>query len=449
MLHNCINYFFMFMKKGNMAIRMAAVLTLVSAAAVASARSKADVQIDSLVKSHQIVFFGDGDKPSADSVSSLIYNFYYDQFRHFQDPLAPYFLFMSKDADLAMGIGGCVRMRGWFDWGGSVGIPGFAPYAIPMNASPDKDKWLGITPSGTALFYRVIGRNKRFGEYQLYIEANFNGYQSRDFHLKKAYAIINDWTIGYANSTFCDVTALPPTVDAQGPNVKMSATSVLVRWMHSFKKGWTVAASVETPSDAIDYDGVNTENCDQYIPDFAAFGQWEWERGQHIRLAGIVRSLPYMDLLTSTKHNDVGWGLQLSTIVRPTESLTLYGCVNGGKGYAGLGGDWQLGRYDLIGNPDAPGRMYAPGAWGGYGAVQYNFKPNLFASVTVSGARYCPGHSVSPQEYKSGLYGAVNAFWNLTSRIQVGAEFNIGRRQNFDGAHRWARRVGAMAQFSF
>ena len=44
---------------------------------------------------------------------------------------------------------------------------------------------------------------------------------------------------------------------------------------------------------------------------------------------------------------------------------------------------------------------------------------------------------------------AANVFWNLTARIQVGAEFDMGQRVNHDGASRWARRVGAMAQFSF
>ena len=48
---------------------------------------------------------------SPDSIRSMIDLFYVDQFRHFQDPRAPYFLFMSKDANLAMGIGGVVRIR--------------------------------------------------------------------------------------------------------------------------------------------------------------------------------------------------------------------------------------------------------------------------------------------------------------------------------------------------
>ena len=42
-----------------------------------------------------------------------------------------------------------------------------------------------------------------------------------------------------------------------------------------------------------------------------------------------------------------------------------------------------------------------------------------------------------------------NIFWNLTPRMQMGAEIDLGVRRNFSGAHRWAHRFGIMAQFSF
>ena len=172
-----------------------------SIAGHAETRNLTDIHTDSLMKSEKIIYFGKGDEPSQDTSVNLIRKFYEDQFRHFQDPAAPYFLFMSKDNTLAMGMGGCVRMRGYYDWGGSIPSPGFAPYLIPMTDNPLREKYFGTTPAGTSLFFRVIGVNKKLGDYQLYIEANFNGYQARDFHLKKAYGVINDWTIGYANST--------------------------------------------------------------------------------------------------------------------------------------------------------------------------------------------------------------------------------------------------------
>ncbi len=431
-------------------IKKVSLLLLLAVASVVqlSATAPADEQMDSLMSSHKMIFFGDGDTPHADSIRSLIYNFYYDQFRHFQDPAAPYFLFMSKDANLAMGVGGCVRMRGYFDWGGALPASGFAPILIPIEKDPLNDKKLGTTPAGSALFFRVIGRNKKVGDYQLYIEANFNGYQSRDFHLKKAYATINDWTIGYANSTFSDPSALPPIIDAQGPNVKMSNTAVLVRWMRTWKQKWTMAASLETPSMA-DIKSKDAFARSQYIPDVATFVQYQWGRSEHVRLAGIVRQLPYRDIIKEKNHTQVGWGVQLSSVFRPVDPLTVYATVNGGKGYAGLGGDLLIGNYDLIADPEQPGRAYAPASWGYFVGLQYNFRPNLFISTTFGQARYLPSKYVAPTEYKYGLYSSTNIFWNLTPRIQAGAEFNIGKRQNFDHAHGWARRVGLMAQFSF
>lgn len=424
------------------------VLALASTTALWARQAAVDNLTDSITRSHRIIEFGKGPDLQPDSAYSLIARFYTDQFRHFQDPLAPYFLFMSKSSELAMGIGGCVRMRGYYDWGGAIPASGFAPYLIPMTPDRLRQKQLGTTPSGTAIFFRVIGTNKRLGNYQLYIEANFNGYSARDFHLKKAYAEINDWTIGYASSTFSDPGALPPTVDAQGPNCKMSQTAVLVRWMHSLPHGFTIAASLETPAKA----GIATDSATaartQYIPDGAAFVQYSWGRSNHIRLAGIVRALPYCDLLTDRDHTPAGWGVQLSTAFHPAYPLTIYGAINGGKGYAGLGGDWMMGNYDLVGGP-TPGRLHAPGAYGGYIAVQYNFRPNIFASATFGATRYCGGSEASPSEYRRGMYMAVNAFWNITARIQAGAEFNLGNRQNYSGETKWARRVGLMAQFSF
>lgn len=424
--------------------------TLLTCTAIyAQERHTTAIAQDSTVRNTKIIYFGKGEEPKRESSDSLIAQFYEDQFRHFQDPLAPYFLFMSKDNNLAMGVGGVVRMRAYFDWGGSVPSPGFAPYLIPMQKNPERTKYFGTTPAGTALFFRVIGRNKKLGQYQLYIEANFNGYEARDFHLKKAYGVINDWTIGYTNSTFSDPGALPPAVDASGPNAKMSATAVLVRWTHEFKHGWTMAASVESPSNAIDAEENVTGRVSQYIPDVAMFGQYSWGESGYARLAGILRTHPYRNLIQQRNHSVIGWGLQLSGKYMPERHITIYGCVNGGKGYQSLGGDWLMGKYDLVNLPGHEGTMYAPGSIGGYAGLQYNINPSMFFSATYGATRYMPKDHGSPDEYKTGMYMAVNYFWYITPRISCAAEFNLGRRENMDGRHAWARRAGIMAQFSF
>ena len=412
-------------------------------------KSLRDVAMDSALTSHKLIYFGKGEEPPRDTVTNLIRQFYETQFHHFSDPLAPYFLFLSKDSKLAMGMGGAVRMRAYYDWDGSIPSPGFAPYLIPMQKDPARDRYFGTTPAGTCLFFRVIGTNKKLGNYQIYIEANFNGYQARDFHLKKAYATINDWTVGYANSTFSDPQALPPIIDASGPNAKMSATSVLVRWMHDLPKGFTIAASLETPDQSIETVENQTAKATQYVPDVAVFAQWRFNTSDHIRLSAIYRSLSYRNLLTSKNKYTPGWGLQLSSLWSPIRPLTLYGTVNGGAGYASLGGDWLMGNYDLVPDQDKPGKLYSPYVVGGFVGVQYNITPSIFISGTFGGTRYCPKYTMKPNEYKEGLYMAANVYWYLTPRISCGAEIDLGRRRNADGATVWARRVNAMAQFSF
>ena len=413
------------------------------------AQHQTEVQIDSLKNSHQINFIGAGKIPHPDSVRAILDKFYIDQFRHLQDPRAPYFMFMSKDSKFAIGIGGVVRMRGWYDWGGVIPYNGFIPYAISVPRNDIARKKISTTPAGTALYFRVIGNNHKLGDYQLYIETNFDGYNQVGMKLKKAYATVNDWTIGYANSTFGDPAAFPMLIDAQGPQAEVQTTAVLLRWMHSFNKNWTIAASVETPQSQVGYDNVTTSKVDDWAPNVATFGQFQWGTNQHIRLSGILRVLPYHDITIGSNEREIGWGLQLSSVARPAKPLTLYATANIGRGYGSLTGDLIMGNYDLINNPNSPGEMYAPESFAWYGAIQYNFKPNIFATATFGQERLLPKYKVSGDTYKYGLYSAFNVFWDITPRFEVAAEVNFGKRTNFNGESNWARRACLMTQFSF
>lgn len=420
-----------------------------------SAKSTADIQNDSLAASSRIITLDNGNvttsRPSAEAIQRIS-TFLYDQYRNAQDPGAPYFLFMSKEENLMMGLGGVVRMRGWYDWGNIMPGNAFIPYQIPMQHDPANNKKLGITPAGTALFFRVIGNNRLLGQYQAYIEANFNGSGSEhNFHLKKAYVIVRDFTVGYASSTFPDPAACPSTVDSQGPNNKMDRTSVLVRYMPRITKNILAAVSIENPQNYISADGIKTQSRDSYIPDFAAMVQYDWGHlsSQHVRLSAIYRSLPYRNLVNGTNHNMAGWGVQLSSVNHPIDPLTLYLTFNYGAGYEGMGGDLLVGNCDLIGDPDRPGYMYAPRAFGWCAGVQYNFRPNLYMTLIASQSRMLPSKAIDADQYKYGLLGTVNIFWNPLPRVMLGAEFDIAKRQNFSRAHDYSRRVGIVGQLSF
>lgn len=430
--------------------RIMLVILLLTGGTTAARGALVDVQVDSLSRKSKIIAI-DGKQLSpeeTDSVYRIISSFYYSQFRHTQDADAPCFLFLSKEAGVMLGIGGVVRMRGWYDWGGAIPVSAFAPALIPIPADPANRKKFGTTPAGTALFMRFVGNNHLLGEYQLYIEANFNGYESRGFKLKKAYAQVKDFTVGLANSTFSDPAALPPTVDAQGATNKLAATSVLVRYMPTFGK-FSFGVSAETPDPTIGADGATTAKTTTWIPDGAALIQYEWARGQHVRLAGIVRGLGYRNLLEQKNVEKIGWGLQLSSVSHPIDQLTTYLTVNCGAGYGSLCNDLIAVTTDLIADPERPGELYAPFAFGYCAGLQYNFKRNLYSTLQFSQTRYLPSKEVSPDTYKYGYCLTANLFWNPIERLQLGVEFDFGKRQNFSREHRCARRIGALVQFSF
>lgn len=408
------------------------------------------IRIENMKQATHVITAG-GDESVKDSIYNMLNRFYYDQFRHFQDPRAPYFMFMSKSGNLALGVGGLIRMRGYFDWNGIVPASGFSPYLIPTVKDPAQTKDLFATPAGTALFFTLIGHSELLGDYMGYIETGFSGYNNRDLKLKKAYIQAGDWTAGYTTTTFEDTKAEPSTIDGSGPNGVNSRTNVLLRYMHTFKGGhWTVAGSFEFPSSSISADGTTTKACPDYVPDIATFGQYQWDGGaSHVRLSGLARVLSYRDLLQEKNHNIFGWAVQLSAVVKVLPQFRLYGITSVGQGHESYTTDLSIGSFDLVAKPGQPGRLYAPTAVGYVAGATYHFRPNLFSNVAFSEQRYYPRENPGNDQYKYGLYGAFNLFWDITPRFEVGAEYLIGKRMNFDGSHGNANRVTAMMMVSF
>ncbi|MCH5228431.1 MAG: hypothetical protein J1F12_00360 [Muribaculaceae bacterium] len=407
-----------------------------------------DIRITAMKDNTHILYTGDN-APS-DSLSRLLNIFYYDQFRHFQDPRAPYFMFMSKKGDLALGVGGQVKIRGYFDWNGSIPNVGFIPYDIPIPKDPTRRNALAASPSGTGLFFTLLGNNKLLGNFMAYFQADFSGYNNRGFRIKKAYITVKNWTAGYAVTTFEDTQAEPATVDGSGPNGINSKKNVLVRYLHQFKKGWSLAGSVEFPSESVSADGTHTAACTPYIPDFAAFAQYQWGQGSsHVRLSGLLRTLTYSDLVRGRNHNITGWGLQFSTVINPFSPLNLFGIISTGQGHASYTTDLGNGDFDLIPDPDNEGRLYAPWAAGIVIGAQYYFNQKIFMNLAFSEQTYYPKHNPNDSYYKYGLYAVGNIFWDITPRFEVGLEYLHGKRMNFNGESGSANRLMALLMVSF
>lgn len=409
------------------------------------------IEQDKLIQSTYVFGLPDSIKEQGElEVYRMLGRFYADQYRNFQDPKAPYFMFMSKNADLAMGIGGVVRLRGWYGWNGAVQSNGFAPYLIPIPKNPAARSELNGTPAGTAIFLNIMAHKPWLGYLNAYIEANFNGYEHTGFQIKKAYVTLNDLTIGYLSSTYTDNAALAPVIDGAGANGKIDRANLLVRYMHTFREHWTVAGSFEFPKAYINTtEGLNAK-CPENFPDIAVMAQYQWDGGlSHIRISGLLRRTPYRDLIAKRNYNVLGFGGMISGMAKILKPLTVYGSFTAGRGQGSYQGDLRVANYDLVADSGRPGRMYAPTSIGVTAGLKYNFRSNVYACTSFGMTQYYRRHKLSDSEYRRGIYGALNIFWDITPRLQVGAEYLYGRRLNFNGEHAVADRVDAVFQFSF
>lgn len=115
--------------------------------------------------------------------------------------------------------------------------------------------------------------------------------------------------------------------------------------------------------------------------------------------------------------------------VQSISQLTLYGTLNFGRSYTNNTGNFLLSGYDLVGDSRYEGRMSTLPSWSYLVGATYHFNRKLYSTLAFGQARVTESHF--SDQYKYGLYGAANLFYNLTPRILFGGEFTFGKRAEF------------------
>lgn len=346
------------------------VATLAAPILASAQTSPVEEQQKRLEADHQVIFFGENNNNSTMSdYQKLINQFYDDQFRHAEDPRAPYFLLMSRNAELAMGIGGTLKGMAYYDFDGAIDGSDFAPYKINIPEDPTATSEFQTTIKKSALFFTVFGHHKVIGNFKVYLEAKFAG-PGNTFKLAKAYVTASNLTLGLTKSTFVDPASQPNTVETEGPNSEVDDSRVLVRYMHQAKSGFAFAISAETPDYVYDTMSGMTADTRVFMPDFAGFLQMGWGHNQHVRLSAIMKPMRYRNLVKSANDHVIGYGVNLSTVFRPFPALTVYAAGNTGRGIGSMVNDLSFGANDLLSYAgDRAGEMYAPRSYGWYAGL--------------------------------------------------------------------------------
>lgn len=373
------------------------------------------------------------------------------QLKRFHDPKAPRFLLTDQKGRFALGIGGYVRGTAEYDFGGMVNDVDFYPALISSNKGPNFAKnqfQMDITTS--TLFLKLVGHTKALGDFVVYTAGDFRG-SGMSFQLQNAYVSFLGITAGYNYGNFMDLAALPPTIDFAGPNGSAFYRATQLSYQYSGVKNWKFGAGIEMPS----VDGTTTPGLSistQRMPDFTTSAQYNWNANSHLKLAGIVRSMTYSSTASHKAYATTGYGLQASTTFNVGKKWQAYGQVNYGRGIGQYLNDLSTLNVDLVPDPENKNEMQALPMLGWYAGLQYNLCPAIFLSTTYSLSRLYSekGYpSDEPDMYRKGQYLVTNAFWNVSSNLQVGIEYLRGWRTDFNGDSRHANRLNALMQYSF
>ena len=193
----------------------------------------------------------------------------------FQESKPPRFVISSKDSRFLFGIGGYVNFRTAYDFDGMVENTDFVTYDIPIPGTPATRGKINMDASTTRLFFKIIGRTKRLGNIETYIETDFRG-DGNTLRLRKAYISFLGFLFGQNTTTFCDLTAAPTTIDYEGPNGYSYDRNLQIRYSHAFNDHWSVALAVEYPMLSATYANMLNSSLPQRVPDIPGYVQFTW-----------------------------------------------------------------------------------------------------------------------------------------------------------------------------
>lgn len=371
-------------------------------------------------------------------------------------PDVPRFALLGKDGKFYMGIGANIKAVASFDAGDVISNPNFfTTSAIPVNPAPGNGGQFKFSAQQSNVYLNVVALPGTKDQIGAYVSIDFlgNGYNPQ---VQNAYLKWRDFQAGYNLPMFADASAMPATIDYEGPNAEATVTLGEVSWQPSFGRdnAWTAGIALDQPQYSYT-NATGTSTVSQRLPDIPVYIQRNWAGGKGwLRVSGMLRNLYYRNNLAQKNVDKVGWGIQASgtTPIYGGLSASYYGLY--GKGIASYIQDLNGLGMDLMPDPANPGRLEAVKAFSALGSLQYQFSPSVFCTATYSHVRtyaqkFADSHSSWNSGYKYAQYVVGNVFWNVNKIVQVGAEYIWGRRVNYDGAQGHDSRIEAMMQVSF
>lgn len=267
-----------------------------------------------------------------------------------------------------------------------------------------------------------------WGSFRTFYENDFfnNSDQSTmDYRLRHFYGQIANIVIGQTWTTFYDPDANPDTLDFQGPGVLAVLRQPQFRYaIPLIKEQMHLALAVEQPKSDLTVPSSVPGEGKNNAPDFTAHWRWEGRAG-HVQVGGVVRSLVYEDS-SGSSDNPLGWGLNLSGVLRAGKQDNLLASLSYGHG---------IGRYiqDLPGGSaavvDAHGQLTLLPAFGAYVGYQHRWAEHWRSTATYGYVQLDNRAEQGGGALDHTHYVSANLIWAPTVHFSMGLEYLYGFKQ--------------------
>jgi len=280
-------------------------------------------------------------------------------------------------------------------------------------------------------------------------------------HLVNGFGQLGKILAGQTPSTFMDTEVFPVTLDYWGPSSRIFFLNIQLRYTPINTEKERFAIALERPgatADGTDYsNSVDIQNVKPHLPlpNIVSHYRHNWNWG-HTQVGGIVKNIGWKDVSDTSVYklsgNDIGWGINLSTVINAGKKLKFKLQGETGEGFQNYTADPSpdIALQSNPGNTSAPVKGKVLPLWGFFSFAEMKWNEKLQSSFGYSMMTITNSDLQSPDAFKRGKYGLINVRYYPVDNVMMGIEYQYGKRENFsDGFYSYANKIQFSLKFNF
>lgn len=351
---------------------------------------------------------------------------------------------LADEGKLQMRIVGSIRFSAYYDNKNLENKNTFSTFEIPTG-----DQVFKVPNYYNSLNFSRIGfeitRKTKGGDFFIRLETDFAGLNN-SYRIRHAYGQYRNFLIGQTWSLLTNVSALPATVDPNGPVGAISTRTPQIRFGKSISDGLRYAVALEySLPDYISSDTISITFV-QTIPNLTARINGNGKQGS-LQISGIIAPITGIDP-NGNKNTTFGFGTSLSGILELQNEDQFLFQATYGNAIAHFMNPFQGNGQDMAYNPETF-NFNGLSTVGGFMSYGHQWPKDIssylsFGIASITNRDYQPEDSFN---YSYSISG--NAFWQIVEGLRIGLEYLYGQRFNIDDTMGRANRIWALFYYDF